>query len=90
MGPFFWPRAVYFKCLNPSEIDGAIIGYWEKKLWHMVLSPIGSWVILTLNIPQLKHVCGAKTAVSWPPEGLFRFCKGQKPSEFNGPINGQV
>ena len=32
---------------------------------------------------------GAKMAVSRPPEGLFGFCKGQNPSEFNGPIHGQ-
>ena len=37
-----------------------------------------------------KNFFFAKMAVSQPPEGLFGFCKGPNPSEFNGPIHGQT
>ena len=29
-------------------------------------------------------------AVSQPPDGIFGVCKGQKPSELDGPITGQL
>ena len=31
----------------------------------------------------------AKMPVSQAPDGIFRACKGQKPSELDGPITGQ-
>ena len=37
----------------------------------------------------MTAICfGAKMAVSGPPEGLFGFCKGPNPSEFDAAIIG--
>ena len=67
-----WP---IFLCFRPLQL---------QKAWNRILTPEWILVISTLNI---WHLCpyDAKLAVSWPPEGLLGFCKGQNPSKFVGP-----
>ena len=54
-----------------------------------IYRPQKFYLVAEKQASEYLSILDAVMTVSQPLDGIFGVCKGQKPSEFDGPITGQ-